>query len=211
MAKKSKKQKPKKTPIKVKEKPTTRRKKGAKKKFFAVDLPLTATNVKLYSYSPEDLVDSIIKLDLTKNLRGKNLELRAKIKLKSDKLLGELISLRLIQSYIKRAMRRGTDYVEDSFETSSKDFILKVKPLIITRKRVSRSIRNEIRKIARKNLESYITIRNTQEIFSDIMTNKLQKTISQKVKKIYPPALCEIRVIEVIGPVEKIVKKNEEN
>jgi ribosomal protein S3AE len=203
MAKKDKKQKPKKPEPKKKEKPTTRRKKGTKKKFFSVDLPLTASNVNLYSYSQEDLSGSVVKLDLTKNLRGKNLELRAKIILKDEKLSSQLLSLKLIQSYVKRVMRRGTDYIEDSFETSTKDSKLRIKPLIITRNRVSRAIRNEIRKIARKNIESYTTIRDTKEIFSDIMTSKLQKTISQKIKKIYPPALCEIRWIEYIGPADK--------
>lgn len=183
--------------------PVKKRKKGARKKFFEVLVPLTSAKVKLYSYTPEELSGAIIKLDLTKNLRGKNLELRTLVNYNDEKLTSEVISLKLMTSYVKRIMRRGTDYVEDSFETSCKDSKLRVKPLMITRKRVSRAVRNEIRKTAKKFLESHITIRKTEELFSEILTSKLQKALSLKVKKIYPLALCEIRIIEVIGSADK--------
>lgn len=183
-----------------------KKKKSIKKKFFEVEVPLISSKAKLYGYSIGDFENKVIKLDLTKNLRGKNLELRSKIKVIKNELGSELISLQLIQSYIRKMMRRGTDYIEDSFEAGSKDSMLRIKPFMITRKRVSRAVKNEIRKAARKNLEAYITIRTTKEIFSEIMTNKLQKMLSQKVKKTYPLALCEIRMVEVIGPAEKPAK-----
>ncbi|MDP4039084.1 MAG: hypothetical protein Q8P57_00680 [Candidatus Pacearchaeota archaeon] len=189
--------------------PVKKRKKGARKKFFPVVLPLTASKVKLYSYSPEELEGSIVKLDLTRNLRGKNLELRAKIKYSEEKLTGELLSLKITASYIKRIMRRGIDYIEDSFETFSKDSKLRIKPFMITRNRVSRAVKKEIRNISKKFLESHTTIRNTSELFSEIMTGKLQKALSIKVKKIYPLATCEIRIIEVIGPAEKTEKSKD--
>ena len=59
-------------------------------------------------------------------------------------------------------------------------------------------------------LESKIKARTTDEIFSEITTNKLQKDLSQKVKKTYPLALCEIRVIKVLGPIEKKKLKEKE-
>lgn len=182
---------------------TKKIKKGARKKFFDVEIPLISTKAKLYGYSPEDFENKIIKIDLTKNLRGKNLELRAKVFLSNEELNSKLIVLQLIQSYLRKIIKRGTDYVEDSFVTGSKDSKLRVKPFMMTRKRVSRAIRNEIRKLAKRTLESHITLRNTQELFSEIMTNKLQKLLSQKIKKIYPLAVCEIRMIEVIEYVKE--------
>ncbi|MCH7567906.1 MAG: hypothetical protein IIA87_00635 [Nanoarchaeota archaeon] len=187
-------------------------KRGARKKFFEVKIPLTATKIHLYGYSPEDLEGCVIKLDLTKSLRGKSLELRAKVKLKGEKLTGDLTSLQLMPSYIKRVMRRGTDYVEDSFEVTCKDAKLQIKPFMITRKKVSRAIRKTIRETARKYLTTYIRIRNSEELFSEIMTNKLQRALSLKIKKIYPLALCEIRFIKVKEKIEKPLKKaNKEN
>jgi len=67
MAKKSKKTKTKKPEPKQKEKAKPKRKKGARKKFFEAEIPLTASKVQLYAYAPEDLVGNVVKLDLTKN------------------------------------------------------------------------------------------------------------------------------------------------
>ena len=122
-----------------------KKKKGAKKKFFEVEIPLTATKAKLYGYTAEEFNGKFIKLDLTKNLRGKNVELRAKVTADKDNLSSELVSMQILQTYIRKVMRRGTDYVEDSFETSSKDNLLRIKPFLLTRNRVSRAIRNAIR------------------------------------------------------------------
>ena len=176
-----------------------RRPKGARKKFFEVSMPLISTKVHLYGYSPEDLEGNIVKIDLTRSLRGKNMELKARVNLKGGKLEGEPLSLQIMPSYIKKIMRRGTDYVEDSFEVQCKDATILIKPFMITRRRVSRVIIKTIRETARKHLTSKITIRNTEELISEIMTNKLQKELSLKIKKIYPLSLCEIRVFKVIN------------
>src|SRR3989344_6364552 len=178
-------------------------KKLVKKKFFDVSVPLTASKVKLYAINEEELNGKMVKIDMTKNLKGKNVELRARVTHKDGKIDSELVSLILLPSYIRRIMRRGIDYIEDSFKTSCRDAELIIKPFMITRNHVSRSVRREIRNTARKFLESRIKIKSSLEIFSEIMTGKLQKTVSMKVKKIYPLALCEIRWIEVIGPPVK--------
>ena len=161
----------------------------------------------------EDFAGNVVKLDLTRSLRGKNLELKTKIKLSDDKetLTGELLSLQLMPHYIKKVMRRGTDYVEDSFEITCKDSRLRIKPFMITRKRVSRAVRNSIRTAAKKHIENHGTIRTTQELFSEIMTNKFQKELSLKIKKIYPLGLCEIRIIKVLERFDNKKKvKNKE-
>jgi len=151
----------------------------------------------------EELDGSVVKLDLTKVLRGKTMEIKAKIVWENEKLKSELISLQLMPTYIKRVMRRGTDYVEDSFEANCKDAKLRIKPFMITRKRVSRAVLKAIRNAARKHLTTKLKARDTEEIFAEIMANKLQKELSLKVKKIYPLALCEIRMLRVVGPLDK--------
>ena len=180
---------------------TKKKKKGMRKKFFAAEIPLTATKVHVYGYSPKEMEGNIVKIDLTKSMRGKNVELRAKLKADGENLSGELLSLKILPVYIRRVMRRGVDYVEDSFEVDCKDSKLKIKPFMLTRKRVSRAIKTEIRNVTKKHLEGKMKIRNTQEIFSEIMANKLQKELSLKIKKIYPLGLCEIRTLEIIGKV----------
>ena len=180
---------------------TKKKKKGMRKKFFEAEIPLTATKVHVYGYSPEEVTGNIVKIDLTKSMRGKNVELRAKLKVDGEKLSGELLSLKILPVYIRRVMRRGVSYIEDSFDVDCKDAKLRIKPFMLTRKRVSRAIKTEIRNVTKKHLEGKIKIKNTKEIFSDIMANKLQKELSLKIKKIYPLGLCEIRTVEIIGRV----------
>lgn len=172
--------------------------KGSKKKFFEVKLPLTATKVHIYGASPEELEGCIIRVDMTRSLRGKNLELRAKVKNNNGSLEATPTSLEIMPSYIRRSIRKGTDYIEDSFETECKDAKLRVKPFMITRKRVSRAVRNALREGAKKHLEAHIKVRTAEEVFSEVTSNKIQKELSFKLKKIYPLAFCEIRVIEII-------------
>ena len=57
----------------------TRVKKGAKKGFFEVRTPLTATKIQLYGTSPEEFEGRVVRLDLTRSLKGKNFELKMKV------------------------------------------------------------------------------------------------------------------------------------
>lgn len=172
-------------------------KKNIKKAFYEVAVPMTSTKVSLYAGSSEELVGKVIKLDLTRSLKGKSLELKFKVKNDGEKLIGEPTKMELVGSYIRKMMRTGTDYVEDSFVAECKDGKAIVKPFLITRNKVSRSVRNALRNEARKFLEGHLRARNIRDIFSEMTANRVQREMSLRLKKIYPLALCEIRVFEV--------------
>jgi ribosomal protein S3AE len=113
--------------------------------------------------------------------------------------------------FLKRMVRKGTNYVEDSFSTEAKDSQIKIKPFLITRRKVSRAVRKALREKAKKEIISYVKTKTTNEIFEDILENTLQKSLSLKLKKIYPLSTCEIRVIRVEGePLKKVPKAKEE-
>lgn len=171
---------------------------NVKKGFFDVAVPLTSSKVALYSDSMESLNGRVVKLDLTRSLKGKSLELRFRVIYNDGKLSGEPMSIELAGSYVRRMMRKGTDYVEDSFIAECKDVKAVVKPFMITRNRVSRAIRNQLRKETKKHLEAYFKNRDAKELLTEIMTNKMQRDLSFKLKKVYPLALCEIRVFKIV-------------
>lgn len=200
MAKKKKTKKKTKPPVKHKPKV---KKKQLKKKFFPVESKLTSTKISLYASTPEELENKVIKIDLTKALRGRAFELKLRIIKDKQELQTDPLSLQLFQTYVKRITRKGTDYVEDSFEVDCRDHKLRIKPLLVTRKRVSRSVLNALRENARKHISAYVKIRTATEVFSEITSNKLQKPLSVKLKKVYPLSLCEIRSIKVLEPIEK--------
>lgn len=177
---------------------TVKVKKAAKKTFFEVKAPITATKIQLYGGSLEELNGKVVKIDLTRSLKGKNFELRLKVLKKEDSLEAEPVSLELAGSYIRRMFRTGVDYVEDSFVAECKGGKARVKPFLLTRNRVSRAVRRELRNKGREFLEEYFKTRMPKEIFVEIMTNKIQKELFVKLKKIYPLALCEIRMFELV-------------
>ena len=181
-------------------------KKTGKSGFFDVQVPLTAAKIQLYGTSVDDFVGKVVLLDLTRSLKGKSLELRLRIKKEGEELVGEPESLILIGSYIRKMIRKGTDYVEDSFIVQCMDGKVTVKPFLITRNKVSRSIRNELRVQARKIVEAYMKTRTIEELFSDMTTNKVQRELAIRLKKIYPLALCEIRWFEIVK--EKAISKS---
>lgn len=172
-------------------------KKGVKKSFFEVSAPLTSTKVLLYASDISELDGKTVKIDLTKSLKGKSLELKLRIRKEGNSLVSEPERIHLVSSYVRKVMRRGSDYVEDSFVVSCRDNSVRVKPFLITRRRVSRSVLKSLRVSAKGFIESYVKTRNAKELFSEIIANKLQKQLASHLKKIYPLALCEIRVFEI--------------
>ncbi len=179
-------------------------KKLQKKSFFDIESSVTASKISLYAASAEELVGRIVTLDLTRNLRGKAFELKIKLEMKEGKLIGEPVSLGLVGSYIRRMMRKGSDYVEDSFSTASKDGIMVIKPFLITRHKVSREVRKSLRNATKEHLISHAATRTSRELFNETMSNKIQKDLSIKLKKIYPLALCEIRTLELVPPKKNV-------
>lgn len=178
---------------------------GAKKSFFEVGAPMTSTKISLYASSIEELDGRVVLLDLTKILRGKSFELRLKVILRDGKLESEAVGLQLAGSYIRRMMRRGADYVEDSFTARSRDNPVRIKPFMITRHKVSREVRKKIREEAKATLEAYVKSRTSAELFSEIISSKLQKMLSMRLRKVYPLALCEIRTFEIEGEKKSLL------
>jgi len=168
-----------------------------KKKFFEVEIPLTNSSVELLAYNIESLNKKTIKLDLTRQLRGKSIEVAFQTRLEKSKLIADPIRLSLMPFFIRRMLRKNISYVEDSFSIECKDGWLRIKPFLVTRKKVSRRVRKALRDETKSWLIDYSKDKKTKEIFSDIIGNRLQKSLSLKLKKIYPLALCEIRFLKI--------------
>ena len=178
-----------------------------RKKFFDVKIPLIKRETQLLAYELNDLNDKYIKYDLTRFLRGKSTILQSKVKVIGEEAFATPVKIQLMPYYLKRMVRKGTNYVEDSFSTICKDSQIRIKPFLITRRKVSRNVRKALREKAKKELIEYVKTKTTEEIFQDILKNTLQKKLSLILKKIYPLSLCEIRILKV----EKELEPNSES
>jgi len=172
-----------------------------KKKFFDVNIPIIGKETQMQGYEIAELNNRFMKYDLTRMLKGKSVMLTLKVIVKDDKATATPTKLLILPYFIRRMVRKGTNYVEDSFLTECKDAKLKIKPFLVTRRKVSRAVRTALRNKAKEELIDYAKDKTSEQLFDEIIANRLQRQLSQKLKKIYPLALCEIRAMDAKGKI----------
>ena len=184
---------------------------AARKKFIGIEIPLLRKTFSILG-TPESLQGKTIKLDLTRELKGKSLEITFKIfpskgtpagANKDKELIGLPKKMLLMRFYIERMMRKRANYIEDSFKIRCADIQAIIKPFLITRKKVSRAVRKHLRNVAREFLLEYIKEKNYIEVCEEILRGEIQKKMLPKLKKIYPLSFSEIRIFET-KELEKI-------
>jgi len=168
-----------------------------RKKFFDVEIPLINQVTQLQAHEKEELEGRIIIYDLTRVLKGKSSILQLKVKVEGDNITTIPKKIQLLPYFIRRMLRKGTNYVEDSFSLECKDAVVRIKPFLVTRRKVSRAIRTVLRNKAREELTNYVKDRESEKIFDDILKNNIQRYLSSTLKKIYPLSFCDIRIFQV--------------
>ena len=166
-----------------------------KKKFFQIEVPVLNDTLEVYAASIEETVGRTIKVDLTRHLKGKNLEAIFEIVKKDGKIYAEAKSALIVSSYQRRIMRKGISYIEDSFVCKTKDGTLRIKPFMMTRQKIHRKLRNALRVKAREILTEFCKEKTSEEVFMAVLEAGIQREISISLKKIYPLSFCEIRAI----------------
>jgi len=166
-----------------------------RKKFIDVEVPILDSTIQVLG-TVKNLTGKTIKLDLSRKMRGKGVFITLRIFECDEKLVAVPKKIELIKSYIRRVIRKRTDNVEDSFLAHCSDLRATIKPFLITRKKVSRAVRRSLRNVAREFLLNYLKEKTYYEICEEILEGSLQKSMLPKLKKVYPLALCEIRVFE---------------
>ena len=104
--------------------------------------------------------------------------------------------MELVKSYIRRMMRKRIDYVEDSFKANCSDVEATLKPFLITRKRVSRAVRKNLRNTCKEFLVNYVKDKTYNDICNELMARTLQREMLPKLKKVYPLSFYDLRVFE---------------
>ncbi|MFB6246289.1 MAG: hypothetical protein ABEI74_01705 [Candidatus Pacearchaeota archaeon] len=168
-----------------------------KKRYFDVDMPIIEKQTQLQAYNVEELDGRTISYDLTRVLKGKSIMLKLDVKADENGATSVPKESKVMPYYIRRAVRKGTHYVEDSFQAEAKDSYVRIKPFLITRRKVPRSVRKALRENARHYLEDYAKQSKAEGLFGEVLKNKIQKELSLYLKKTYPLSFCEIRVLRV--------------
>jgi len=174
-----------------------------RKKFQPVSVPMAHLQIELIGNSIEELKGKSVKLDLTRQLKGKGIEAKFIVEIIDGKAVAHPKKIVLMSHFIRRMIRKRISYIEDSFSTPTQESMVIVKPFLITRKKVSKAVRRTLRNLTKNWIEDEFARMNDLEIFEEIITNKIQKALSIKLKKTYPLSLCEIRVLEIKRPLEE--------
>lgn len=194
-------------------KPATLKKK--KKMWYPIYAPKMLNNIILGEstvYNKEELKGKTLKLNLStiiNDMRKQQLEIFFSVtEVVENKGITEVTGISLVQSYIKRLVRRGRDKVDDSFLVKSKDRkVIRIKPLLITNYRTNRSVNSRLRLDTREVIRRILSKTDADEFFHMIITGKIQKEIKDKVNKIYPLKHVEIRVAQYEKDKGKEIKE----
>jgi ribosomal protein S3AE len=173
-----------------------------KKRFIEVRIPILNQETKVLG-TPEELDGKTIKLDLTRKLRGKGLTITFRIFNDNGKLVAVPKKMELVKSYIRRMLRKRINYVEDSFVANCSDVKATLKPFLITRKRVSRAVRKNLRNTAREFLQNYVKDKTYNDICNELLAGTIQREMLPRLKKVYPLSFYDLRVFET-KELEKI-------
>lgn len=168
-----------------------------KKNSFGINLEIVDENIELCASDINKIVGKTISMDLTSTTKGKNCSAKFIISNVDGKLIGKINYFGIYPSYIRRIIGKNISIVEDSFLCKAKDAVIRVKPFLITRKRVHKSVRTALRKECADFIKKFASGRDCQQFFSYVLSLNLQKTMSKKLKKVYPLAVCEIRTAKV--------------
>ncbi len=133
---------------------------------------------------------------LAKSMRKQSMNVHFRVtEVKEGKAETEIIGYSLINSALKRLVRRGRDKITDSFLSKTKDKkIIRIKPLIITMNKGTKSLQTAIRLLARKTIREHVFSKDAVDVFADIIDGKIQKQIKHAVKELAPIKSVDIRI-----------------
>ena len=148
-------------------------------------------------------------MHLTRDMKNQHVDLTFEVeKIQGDTAYTQLKTYEVNPAYIKRFVRRNRDRIDDSFICKSSDGVLvQLKPFLLTRSLTTKSIATKMRNITRRYLAHYVSQNDYESIARDIVNYRVQRTLVDYVKHLYPLKACEIRVMGLVkGEIKNVVK-----
>jgi len=155
------------------------------------------------SFDSKNLIGKCVSVNLMtlmRDIKRQNVNIKFRINnITEKKAFTEMIGYGFSSSYIKRMVRKTRSKLDDSFVLESKDKVrFRAKPFVVTRNKVQKGVLNALRKELRVLLEKNIKEKNFGNFFSEVLVGRVQKEIRQKLNKIYPVAVFELRMIRIL-------------
>ena len=155
------------------------------------------------SFNTDSLIGRTLYINLaslTNDVRMQNVRVKLTISdVKNKKAYTKLENYEVLPAFVRRVVKLEKDRVDDSFLYKTKDDnTVVVKPLLITKNKVKKSILSNLRLNARDFLEKYIQKTSYDDLVLDLINYKLQKELKNNLKRVYPLDVAEIRMMELV-------------
>jgi small subunit ribosomal protein S3Ae len=152
---------------------------------------------------PTVFIGKTIKMNLmyvTSSVKNQNIRLTFKIvDVKSGLALTQVSVYEQIPYYLRRFVKKGSDLLEDSFVTKTKDgHEVRVKPFVVTKENVSSLVMGSLREKTREQITKEIGSKIYDEFMASVINGKFQNLLRNEVKKIYPLKSLEFKKVELI-------------
>ena len=182
-----------------------------KKEWYPILAPKIFENTVLgetHVYDPEQMIGKGITqnlMSLTNDVKRQNININFKVfDVQNGKAFTNVIGYHMVQSSIKRLVRRNIEKIDMSFSCKTSDNkTSQIKPLLITRSDTTGSVAAKMRRTAKDFLVKYISLISYDNLISDLVTHKMQNELRKELNKIYPLRVCEIRSMEIVDLEKK--------
>ena len=179
--------------------------KVVKKKWYKIVAPKVFNNTlvgETYVSSVEQVVGKIMKVNLMELTRDHKKQ-KQNIKLEVTEVISDVgqtkpVYYEIMPSAVKRMIRRGKSKIDTSIICTSKtNEAIRIKPIIITNYNATKNVQTDLRKAAESTITDYIADSNFDRVFSDVINFRLQRILREKLKKIFPVKICDIRMLKL--------------
>ena len=174
-----------------------------KKRWYSLQAPNLFGNVvfgETIAAEPETLKGRGVRTNLSTILRGskrQEVELYFKItEVKGSECHTEFVSMEILPPHVRRIVKRAKKRMDDSFVVQTKDNVaVRLKPLLLVRENVQHSVLTSLRKQTQNFFTRVAKDTEFSEFVTKIITGELLRDLRGDVKKVYPVAAAEMRML----------------
>ena len=138
-------------------------------------------------------------MNLTNDPKRQNININFEvISVQNNKGMTSIVGYEIIQSSVKRFVRRSNEKMDLSFVCDTADNVfVRIKPLLIAKSEVKGSVAARIRNTVVQYLAKTVKKLNYDDLMSEAISHKLQSEMKAALNKIYPLKICEIRYLGI--------------
>ncbi|MEM3851895.1 MAG: 30S ribosomal protein S3ae [Methanomassiliicoccales archaeon] len=153
---------------------------------------------------PNELMNRVTEAtvqDLTGDFSKMHIKLRFRTKeVKGTEIRTQFVGHELTNDYVRRLTRRKRTKTEHVVDATTLDgFVIRIKPMIVTERRIQAAQETAIRNITTNRLKEMIASLSLPDVIKSIVSGDMSKEVGNATKIVIPMKKVEIRKSEIIS------------